>query len=325
MTSNAERRGWNFAVVLLGASLWTGAALANVSDFLGNWVNPDPGASGVTRIIVTPMGDNQVRVHVYGQCQPTDCDWGVRPGHSYTENPGSVDIRSVTAEFNAGYSSKTIILRRAPGGDMRFEVLTAFTDGSGRNDYDIAGHLTLDSNWGGGGATGGGGPGGIHLSPGGFGIAMMGPEDCVGVNPAAVTATTAGGSWKVVQGSTWMLDYGSNMAGAQRAAEVIHNYHFDQQCFVKRPNASMTYWKSAGHVPSGGMFGEDCIGLNPMSASVSFAGGTWKVVDGSHGLLDYGPDQSAANQALAVIRNYHLNRECFIVRPHASMSYWLAQ
>ena len=131
MTVNAQKRGWSVAVVLLGASLLTGAAFANVSDFLGNWVNTDPGASGITRIIVTPMGDNQVRVHVYGQCQPTDCDWGVRPGHSYTENPGSTDVRSIAAEFNAGYSSKTIILRRAPGGDMRFEVLTAFTDGSG--------------------------------------------------------------------------------------------------------------------------------------------------------------------------------------------------
>ena len=312
-----------------------GAALASVSDFLGNWINPDPSTSGITRIIVTPVGDNQVRVHVYGQCQPTDCDWGVRSGHSYAENPGSSDIRSITAEFNAGYSSKTIILRRAPGGEMRFEVLTAFTDGSARNDYDITGHLVPDSNhlipdsnWisgAPGAGPSGGGPGGIHLSPGGFGLGMMGPEDCIALNPVAVIATMTGGSWKVVQGPTWMLDYGSNMAAAQRAADVIRNYHFDQQCFVKRPNATMMYWKSGGHVPGGGMFGEDCIGLNPMSASVSNAGGAWKVIDGSRSLLDYGPDQSGANQALAVIRSYHLNRECFVVRPHATMSYWLAQ
>ncbi|MGA7712279.1 MAG: hypothetical protein WCA81_10285 [Rhizomicrobium sp.] len=326
MTVNAQKRGWSVAVVLLGASLLTRAAFANVSDFLGNWVNTDPGASGITRIIVTPMGDNQVRVHVYGQCQPTDCDWGVRPGHSYTENPGSTDVRSIAAEFNAGYSSKTIILRRAPGGDMRFEALTAFTDGSGRNDYDITGRLALDSNWGvPSGGSAGGGPGGIHLSPGGFGIGLMGPEDCVALNPAAVTATMTGGSWRVVQGPTWILDYGSNRAAAQRAADVIRNYQFDQQCFVKRSNATMMYWKSGGHVPSGGMIGDDCMGFNPTSVSVSFAGGAWKVVDGARSLLDYGPDQSGANQALAVIRNNHLNRECFIVRPHASMSYWLAQ
>ena len=122
-----------------------------------------------------------------------------------------------------------------------------------------------------------------------------------------------------------MLDYGSNMMAAQRAAAAIHHYNFDQQCFVKRPNASMMYWKSGNHLPSGGMSGEDCIGVNPMNASVTFVGGAWKVVDGSNWLLDYGSDQAAANQALAVIRNYHLGRQCFIVRPHASMQYWLAQ
>ena len=153
----------------------------------------------------------------------------------------------------------------------------------------------------------------------------MGPEDCISFNPSAVTAAIAGGNWKVVQGSMWMLDYGSNMMAAQRAAGAIHHYNFDQQCFVKRPNASMMYWKTGNHIPSSGMPGEDCIGVNPVNASVTFVGGAWKVVDGSHWLLDYGSDQAAANQALAVIRNYHLNRQCFIVRPNASMQYWLAQ
>jgi hypothetical protein len=73
------------------------------------------------------------------------------------------------------------------------------------------------------------------------------------------------------------------------------------------------------------MGGEDCIGLNPATVSVAHVGGAWKVVDGSSWLLDYGSDQGAADHALAVIRNYRLNRQCFVVRPHASMMYWLAQ
>jgi len=319
--------GGVLAAALMSAGLMTGAAFAGVSDFLGNWVNTDPATSGITRVVVTPGGGNQVSVHVFGQCQPTDCDWGVRSGHSYTENPGSNDVRSITAEFNAGFARKLIILRRAPGGDMRFEVLTNFTDGSGRNDYDISGHLAP-----GAGGGPGGGPGGVHLLPGGLGglhllpvAPAMGPEDCIGFNPMQVTAAMAGGNWKVVQGSMWMLDYGSNHGAAQHAADTIHHYNFDQQCFVKRPNAPMMYWKSGGHVPNGGMGGADCISNNPASTTVSFVGGAWKVVDGSQWMLDFGSDQAAANQALAVIKHYNLNRQCFIVRPHASMSYWLAQ
>ena len=151
----------------------------------------------------------------------------------------------------------------------------------------------------------------------------MGPEDCIGFDPSQVTATIAGGNWKVVQGSMWMLDYGSNKPAAYRAADLIHYYHFDQQCFATR--GEMMYFKSGGHVPSGAMGGEDCIGLNPTTASVAHVGGAWKVVDGSSWLLDYGSDQGAAEHALAVIRNYRLNRQCFVVRPHASMMYWLAQ
>jgi hypothetical protein len=140
-----------------------------------------------------------------------------------------------------------------------------------------------------------------------------------------VTASYVGGAWKVVQGSMWMLDYGSNAGAAHHAADTIQHYGFNQQCFVKRPNASMMYWKSGNHVPSGGMSGEDCIGVNPAHVQVQNAGGAWKVVDGGNWLLDYGPDHEAAQQAVAVIQAYNLNRQCFIARPNAPMQYWLSQ
>jgi hypothetical protein len=329
MTLGKTARICALTAALLSAGGLTGPAAADVSDFLGDWHNVDSDTSGVTHIVVTPAGGNQVTIRVFGQCDPNDCDWGARPGHSYTENPSSHDVRSITAFFNAGFANKLIVLRRAPGGDMRFEVMTDFTDGSGREDYDMTGKLTL----GGGGGGGGGGPGGgggWPPPPGGGGGGWgggpsLGPEDCISFDPSAVTAAHVGGAWKVVQGSMWMLDYGSNAVAAHRAADTIHHYHFDQQCFVRRPNASMMYWKTGGHVASGNMFGEDCIGLNPMNVSVAHAGGAWKVVDGGNWLLDYGSDHAAADQALAVIQTYHLNRQCFIVRPNASMQYWLAQ
>ena len=110
---------------------------------------------------------------------------------------------------------------------------------------------------------------------------------------------------------------------AQLGSELVDG--FDQQCFVKRPNAAMMYWKVGNHVPSNPTPGQDCVGNNPASTSVQNVGGAWKVVDGSHWMLDFGPDQAAANQALAVIKKYHLNRQCFIQRPNAQMTYWLSE
>lgn len=128
-----------------------------------------------------------------------------------------------------------------------------------------------------------------------------------------------------MNGSEWVLSFGNNQSAANQALSIAQHYHFDQICYVQRPNASMTYWKHNGHVPGGSMGGEDCIGLNPNTVSVSHVGGAWKVVDGSNWLLDYGSNQGAANQALAVIQTYHLNRQCFVARPNPPMQYWLAQ
>jgi hypothetical protein len=323
-------RGGSLAAALVALSALISSARADVSDFVGSWTNTDPATSGITRVVVSPAGGNHVNVQVFGACHPTDCDWGTVAGHSYVEDPGSTDVRSVAARFNPGFASELIILRKAGGSDLRFEVLTDFADGSGRRDYDMSGHLTRAAGWGGGpGGPGGpgwppgwgGGPGGGPGGPGGPGLAS---EDCIGFDPGAVTASFVGGAWKVVQGSMWMLDFGGNQAAAQQAAGIIHHYHFNQQCFVKRPNAAMMYWKTGNHVSHGSTGGQDCIGLDPMNVTVANPGGSWKVVDGANWLLDYGPDHAAADQARAVIQTYHLNRQCFVARPNAPMMYWLA-
>ena len=346
MSWSILKRGSVFAAAIATTSMFAGSAFADVGDFLGNWVNTDSDTSGITRILVTPAGGGHVKIRVFGQCTPVACDWGVRPGHSYAESPGSSDVRSITAQFNTGFANTLVILRRAPGGDMRFEVLTDFTDGSGRNDYDMTGHLTHGGpggwpggwpggggpgGWPGGGGPGGGpggggpgggpGGGGPGGGPGGGGMA----EDCISFNPATSGIAFVGGAWKFVDGSNWILDFGSNHGAAVAAGNVISYYHFDQLCYVVRPGAQMTYWKRSGHVPSNNMSGQDCNSFNPATVHSQFAGGAWKVASGGSWMLDYGSNHAAADQAVATIQNYNLNRQCFVARPNPPMSYWLSQ
>lgn len=68
-------------------------------------------------------------------------------------------------------------------------------------------------------------------------------EDAVSFNPANVTAANINGSWKVVDGAHWMLDFGAKEADARIAVEVIKFYGFTQMCFVGRPNAPMMYFR----------------------------------------------------------------------------------
>lgn len=50
---------------------------APTNPFVGNWVNKDKNARGVVRLDITQAGD-AIKVHAYGKCSPTDCDWGAQ-------------------------------------------------------------------------------------------------------------------------------------------------------------------------------------------------------------------------------------------------------
>ncbi len=150
-------------------------------------------------------------------------------------------------------------------------------------------------------------------------------EDCVAFEPAATTAVNTNGAWTVAPGAAGTLDFGADEVQARRAVEVIQHYHFTRECFVHRPNPHMMYWKNGVAVPPGNMPEQDCIAVNAAAVDVQWVNGGWKVLDGSNWLLDYGTDRAAADQSVAIIRTYNLNRECFIARPHVTMQYWLAQ
>lgn len=49
------------------------------NSFQGLWVNRDPNTRGITKLEIEQDGA-QFRVHAWGKCHPTDCDWGVEKG-----------------------------------------------------------------------------------------------------------------------------------------------------------------------------------------------------------------------------------------------------
>ena len=51
--------------------------------------------------------------------------------------------------------------------------------------------------------------------------------------------------WKIVEGSHWIPNLGSNEQEARTAFEIIRKHGFQFICFVGRPNASMTYFRRA--------------------------------------------------------------------------------
>jgi|HubBroStandDraft_6_1064221.scaffolds.fasta_scaffold1570191_1 hypothetical protein len=56
---------------------------------------------------------------------------------------------------------------------------------------------------------------------------------------------------------------------------------------------------------------EDCLGFNLDSASVEFIQGSWKIVDGSNWMFDFGSQEQQARRALDIIHYYRMGRHVF--------------
>lgn len=154
------------------------------------------------------------------------------------------------------------------------------------------------------------------------------PEDRIGFNRANVAAIQAGGRWKVAEGGThWMLDTGTSPWEAQRCVDLINHYKLASLCFVGRPRCGdtqpMMYWlDDQGRAPSGSVPDEDVIPFDRHNLQVIQVGDRWKVVEGTHWLLDFGPAEGNAVAALHFIRKYRFDEICFVGRPGPSMTYF---
>jgi len=147
-------------------------------------------------------------------------------------------------------------------------------------------------------------------------------EDCIRVNPTNVRTKKINNRWKVVDGSHWLLDFGTKKADAEKAVRVIKHYKLDRQCFVGRPNAPMQYYTVKGCAPMGTLPGEDANAFNPANVQAKKINNRWKVVDGSHWLLDFNTKEAQAKNAVKIIKHYGFKYICFVGRPHAPMMYF---
>ena len=333
------------AAAVLAACLTMSPAFADPSGFLGNWVNvpadnsglfsslvgSKPDASGIVRVVVTPAGISRVHIQILGQCPSGVCDWGTQIGRPHSADPNSAEVLSITADFTTGSAQKRVTLRPGPGGNLRFDVTTDFTDGSGNHDFEISGRLTAA-------------PAAIPLANASTAVtvplavpvanptvgtatslSVVPAEDCVAINPADVYVAPSDRGWKLSDYNHTILNFGTNKLAALKAQTALDYYHIDEQCFVVRPHARMIYWRSSGQVPRTAMPNQDCIDIHPTAVHAAQSDGVWKVMDDKTTVLDYGEDQAGAQLAVSVISSYRLTRQCFIARPDATMSYWLSQ
>jgi hypothetical protein len=146
-------------------------------------------------------------------------------------------------------------------------------------------------------------------------------EDCIPFNFQQAEVKQFNGRWKVVVGSMWLLDFESSQAEANQALRIIQHYQLNQQCFVGRPQASLEYYLANGRPPSGAMAGEDCIPFNLDRIEVVNINGRWKIVEGSHWIMDFEGNEHEARKSFEIIKAYGFTHTCYVGRPQPSMRY----
>lgn len=98
-------------------------------------------------------------------------------------------------------------------------------------------------------------------------------------------------------------------------------YKLTQQCFVGRPDAEFSYWKtSSGDIPSGRVADEDCIAIDRNDLSVKERGGMSYVFDGNASLFRMESTEDAKT-VISVIDAYEASHVCYLKRPDPAMTY----
>src|SRR5215510_2246830 len=187
-------------------------ASADIGQLVGTWQNVNSHDRGVIRFVVHHVG-NAVRVQVFGNCTPTPCDWGTVNAAVFGTGVQSSlpqQATELSASYNQGFAQRQVIIHIV-GNQLRADVLTRFTDKSGRADY-------FDSDLF--NRVGDPPPGGIAY------------ENCISFNPNTAHAANIQGDWKLVDGNMWLLSFGNKRAEARRAALHVKHHQFNKKCFV---------------------------------------------------------------------------------------------
>lgn len=115
--------------ILLAAGaffIFTLSVSAQMRNFTGDWVNRDSRTSGITRLQITESG-GRAYVRAWGQCSPTDCDWGRATATKYHADVSSDTVNGLTTRFESRGISRMLVLKMRPGRVLEAQVMTRYT------------------------------------------------------------------------------------------------------------------------------------------------------------------------------------------------------
>lgn len=145
-------------------------------------------------------------------------------------------------------------------------------------------------------------------------------EDCIGHDVDSLAVVTIDEDVKITEGSHWLMSFGDKLDEAERTLEIMQAYGTSEQCFVGRPDPSLTYVLVQGSAPSGAVSGEDCIAHDLDNLSILDEGSHFILTDGQSRMVAF-PNRDEAETALSLIRSHGFTNICYVGRPGPSFVY----
>jgi len=333
-----------FGAFLAAGLLMAGSASADVSgfisgimgdkaanaDFLGSWSSQ---SGDIDHIVVSSGSSGTVRIQVFGRCEARICNWGALPARVRTDGPTSQTVLSLAADFNLGYALRHITLHKQPGKTLRFDMVTEFTDGSDRHDYENSGALSVTGASAEVPTVGTPAAAAVVGQPASqfdnaqpvVATTTQLTQDCLTIDTAHTYVAADNGNWKLRDFLHVVQNFGPYHVSANKGSAILSFYRFDEDCHVGRGRSNLAFYRASGEVPHQAMPGQDCIDVHPEKVEAVLRDDDWKVVEGARAIYNYGSDKDGAVKAAAIIKSLNFSRQCFFDRANLSASYWLSR
>jgi len=105
----------------------------------GHWTNIASETVNLARIEI-----HGTEIHLFGDCRPTPCDWGVEEARGYASSVRSSDITALYFHRVTNFNEVEIAISLERDGLLRVQTFTHFTDSSRRADYSMVDFFERD-------------------------------------------------------------------------------------------------------------------------------------------------------------------------------------
>lgn len=141
------------------------------------------------------------------------------------------------------------------------------------------------------------------------------------VDPRDTSVRLNEGRWQLWSGKTMLKDFGKEYNDAHKARRIVAELQLTERGQLGSPEPAMEFWLSNGQAPPLTSSSRTVVPFDAGSLNVDVVDGAHWVRDRTKLLYNFGPYQSDAQHALALLKQFGFNEIAFIGSPTPTMSY----